>query len=180
MVDVKGLYEEYYDVTEINVTTDLTGYCTYVGDYDGTLVPTSVTVAQLNADPEPWESCFIAVLGLMIVTDNDLGYGEWEAELMDDLGQFIRFDDYWYDPVDVMAAYRGARDPWSLAPAEAVLLTERLPGTTNETHYSFFPGPARTDLKMSLRNNRLVILQENGHPANEWENTPKGYVIDLR
>jgi len=102
VVDVKGLYEEYYDVTEINVTTDLTGYCTYVGDYDGTLVPTSVTVAQLNADPEPWESCFIAVLGLMIVTDNDLGYGEWEAELMDDLGQFIRFDDYWYDPVDVM------------------------------------------------------------------------------
>jgi len=85
-----------------------------------------------------------------------------------------------YDPVDVMAAYRGERDPWSLAPAEAVLLTERLPGTTNETHYSFFTGPARTDLKMSLRNNRLVILQENGHPANEWENTPKGYVIDLR
>ncbi len=84
-----------------------------------------------------------------------------------------------YDPEDVMAAYRGERDPWSLAPAEAVLLTERLPGSTNETHYSFFTGKARTDLKMSLRDKRLVILQEDGHPANEWENTPKGYVINL-
>ncbi|MBC8425577.1 hypothetical protein H8E07_15795 [bacterium] len=102
VVDVKGLYEEYYDFTEINVTTDATGYCTYMGDFGGTLVPTSVTVAQLNADPEAFEGCFIAVLGLMIVTDNDLGYGEWEAEVMDDPGQFIYFDDYWYDPVDVM------------------------------------------------------------------------------
>ncbi len=84
-----------------------------------------------------------------------------------------------YDPADVMQVYRGERDPWSVAPVEAVLLTERLPGATNETYYSFFTGPARTDLKMSLRSKRLVILQEDGHPANEWENTPKGYVINL-
>jgi hypothetical protein len=84
-----------------------------------------------------------------------------------------------YDPEDVMAAYRGERDPWSLAPAEAVLLTERLPGSTTETHYSFFTGPARTDLTMSLRDRRLVVLQEDGHPADEDENTPKGYVFNL-
>jgi len=84
-----------------------------------------------------------------------------------------------YDPDDVMAVYRGERDPWSLAPAEAVLLTERLPGATNETHYSFITGIARTDLKVSRMNRRLVILQEDEHPANEWERTPKGYVILL-
>jgi len=84
-----------------------------------------------------------------------------------------------YDPDDVMEVYRGLRDPWSLAPAEAVLLTERLPGVDHETYYSFFTGLARADLKMSFRDNRLIILQENEHPADEWENTPKGYVIDV-
>lgn len=84
-----------------------------------------------------------------------------------------------YDPDEVMEVYRDERDPWSLVPVEAVLLTERLPGAATETYYSFFTGKARTDLKMSLRNNRLIILQEDGYPANEWENTPKGYVINV-
>ena len=63
--------------------------------------------------------------------------------------------------------------------AEAVLLSERLPGAAGETYYSVFTGPAKTDLKTSVRDNRLVILQQDGYPANEWENTPKGYVVDL-
>jgi hypothetical protein len=84
-----------------------------------------------------------------------------------------------YDPDEVMEVYRGERDPWSLEPAEAVLLIERLPGVDYETYYSFLTGPARSDLKMSLRDGRLIILQEDGYPANEWENTPKGYVIDV-
>ena len=84
-----------------------------------------------------------------------------------------------YDPEDVLEVYRGERDPWSLAPAEAILLTERLPGAAEEHHYSFFSGRARGEFKISFRGNRLIILQENGHPANEWENTPKGYVITV-
>jgi len=84
-----------------------------------------------------------------------------------------------YDPADLMAVYRSERDPWSLAPAEAVLLTERLPGSATENYYSFFTGKARTELKMSLLDKRLIILQEDGYPANEDENTPKGYVISL-
>jgi len=84
-----------------------------------------------------------------------------------------------YNPADAMEVYRGERDPWSLTPTEAVLLSERLPGTTNETYYSFFTGEARTDLKMTRLDNRLIVLQENGYPANEWESTPKGYVINL-
>lgn len=84
-----------------------------------------------------------------------------------------------YDPSDVLEVYRGERDPWSLAPAEVVLLTERLPGAADETYYSFFTNRARTHLQMSVLNNRLIILQEDAYPADEWENTPKGYVIDL-
>lgn len=84
-----------------------------------------------------------------------------------------------YDPDDLMAVYNGQRDPWSLEPAEVVLLTERLPGIAEEKHYSFFTGPARTNLKMSLRENRLIFLQEGIHPASEWERTPKGYVVSL-
>lgn len=83
-----------------------------------------------------------------------------------------------YDPEAVMEVYRGERDPWNLSPYEAVLLTERLPGEDDETHYSFLTGPARTELTMSLRDGRLIILQENGYPANEFENTPMGYVIE--
>ena len=54
-----------------------------------------------------------------------------------------------------------------------MLLSERLPGATGERCYSFFTGPARTNLKISFRSNRLVILQEEGYAANEWE-TPRG------
>ncbi|MBU1910633.1 MAG: hypothetical protein KJ726_11345 [Verrucomicrobia bacterium] len=84
-----------------------------------------------------------------------------------------------YDPDEVMEVFRGERDPWSLVPAEAVLLTERLPGSATETHYSFFTGWAVADLKASVRGNRLIVLQENEYPANEWEYTPKGYVFNL-
>ena len=84
-----------------------------------------------------------------------------------------------YDPDEVMEVFRGERDPWSLAPAEAVLLTERLPGSGTETHYSVFTGTAAADLKASVRGNRLVILQPDEYPGNEWEKTPKGYVFNL-
>ena len=84
-----------------------------------------------------------------------------------------------YDPDDVMEVYRGERAPWNLAPAEAVLLTERLPGSATETYYSVFTGTAVADLKASVRGNRLVILQPDEHPINEWESTPKGYVFHL-
>lgn len=84
-----------------------------------------------------------------------------------------------YDPEDLMAVYRAERDPWSLAPVEVVLLSERLPGVDHETHYSFFTGAARTELNMSFRGNRLIILQAGGYVASEWENTPRGYVFEV-
>lgn len=84
-----------------------------------------------------------------------------------------------YDPADLLAVYRGEREPWSVAPVEVVLLSERLPGVDRQTHYSFLTGSARADLKLSFRDHRLIILQEGGYAASEWENTPLGYVIDV-
>ncbi|NLG35551.1 MAG: hypothetical protein GX548_09385, partial [Lentisphaerae bacterium] len=84
-----------------------------------------------------------------------------------------------YDPADLMEVFRGEREAWSLAPEEVVLLTERLPGAGAESHHSVFSGSARAGLKASVRGNRLIVLQENEHPASEWENTPKGYVFTL-
>ncbi len=84
-----------------------------------------------------------------------------------------------YDPDEVMEVYRGERSPWNLVPAEAVLLTERLPGSSVETHYSVFTGLPIAELKSSVRGNRLVVLQADSHYINEWESTPEGYVFDL-
>lgn len=84
-----------------------------------------------------------------------------------------------YEPAHLLEVLRGERAPWDLAPVEAVLLTERLPGSAAETHYSVFTGSARTELRASMAGNRLIVLQANEHPANEWESTPKGYVFDL-
>nr|MBC8425579.1 hypothetical protein [bacterium] len=102
LVDVKGLYEEYYDFTEVNVTTDVTGYLTYVGPHMGTLTAANVTVSMLNADPEPWESVFVQVTNGMVVTAVPNGYGEWMVESYEAPGQFMMMDDYWYDDTTVL------------------------------------------------------------------------------
>jgi len=102
LVDVKGVYTEYYDLTEIDVSADLTGYFTYVGAHDGALSPAYLTIATLNADPEPWECCFISVSGQMIVSTPPSQYGEWEVESLNTPGQFLSMDDYWFDPANVL------------------------------------------------------------------------------
>ncbi len=100
LVDVKGLYEEYYDLTEINVSTDPTGYCTFDSVHTGTLVGVAMTLTAFNADPEAWECGFIQITDGLMVTQL-LGYGEWEAESYDAPGEFLVFDDYWYDDTTV-------------------------------------------------------------------------------
>jgi len=101
LVDVKGLYEEYYDFSEINVSTDATGYLTVTGSHTGTLYPLPVTVAQLVADGEPYESCFIKVTDGMTVTEAPNSYGEWTVESYESPGSFLVMDDYWYDDTTV-------------------------------------------------------------------------------
>jgi hypothetical protein len=84
-----------------------------------------------------------------------------------------------YDPSDLRAVFHGERDPWSLTPAEQVVLTQRDPGSAAETHHSLLTGAANADLQVSLRDGRLVILQPGGYQASTYERTPKGYVLNL-
>jgi hypothetical protein len=97
LVDVKGLYKEYYDLSEIDVLADATGYANVVGQYGGALLPLEVDATTYAADPEPYEGCYIKITDGMMVTAL-LSYGEWEAESMDAPGNFVMFDDYYFDP----------------------------------------------------------------------------------
>ncbi len=98
LVDVKGIYQEYYDLTEVNVSADATGYANVVGQYAGALLPLEVTAADYAADPEPYEGCLIKIVDGLMVTVAPNTYGEWEAESMDTAGAMVMFDDYYYDP----------------------------------------------------------------------------------
>ncbi len=101
LVNVAGLYEEYYSFTEINVFTDPTGYVTVLGEHMGAIYPLPVTVADLAADAEPYEGCFIMVTDGMVVTTAPNSYGEWQVESYESPGQFLWMDDYWYDDTTV-------------------------------------------------------------------------------
>ena len=102
LVDVKGLYEEYYDFTEINVDSDLTGYLTVTGIHMGAIYPVDVTVAELNTNGEAYEGCFIRVTSGMMVTVAPDTYGEWTVESIESPGMFLVMDDYFYDDSTVM------------------------------------------------------------------------------
>jgi hypothetical protein len=83
-----------------------------------------------------------------------------------------------YHPDDLLAVYNGEADPWSLHPAEEVILTDRQPGSEEEVYNSFFTGTAKEELQVSLQNGRMIILQPDGH-RDEFEGMPKGYVLQL-
>ncbi|HPF34209.1 MAG TPA: hypothetical protein P5571_01400 [Candidatus Krumholzibacteria bacterium] len=98
LVDVKGLYEEYFDFTEINVSTDVTGYVTMTGVHNGAIYPLPVTVADIG---EAYEGCFIKVTDGMTVTTAPNSFGEWVVESYETPGTFLKLDDYWYDDTTV-------------------------------------------------------------------------------
>jgi hypothetical protein len=83
-----------------------------------------------------------------------------------------------YDPAELLLVSRGERDPWSLEPVEQTALIQRLPGSSTETHPSFLTGPANTPLQASLRGGRLLLIDPAGNMG-EFENMPKGYVLEL-
>ena len=101
LVDVADLYEEYYDFTEINVSTDPNGYVTLLGEHLGAIYPLPVTVSQLAANAEPYEGCFIMVTDGMVVVNAPNSYGEWRVESYEAPGQYLWMDDYWYDDTTV-------------------------------------------------------------------------------
>jgi hypothetical protein len=95
IVCICGEYKEYYDLSEIDiVSAGLYGSVVKTGTM-AVPMPSYVTAADLMADPEPWESCVITIVDGMEVTNEDLGFGEWEATALD--GTPIRFDDVFYE-----------------------------------------------------------------------------------
>jgi hypothetical protein len=104
VLSVCGLVTEYFDLTELDVPA--AGLYGYVLELDPFAAPVAmppyyVTAAQLAADSEPWESVKITITdGMEVPAGFDLGYGEWNVVALD--GTPLRFDDYWYDFLNVM------------------------------------------------------------------------------
>lgn len=97
-----GEIKEFFGLTELDVVAaGLYGYTLKTGSTTP-LDPYIVPAIQLAADGEPWESVQITVPDGMEVPDPfDLGFGEWEAIALD--GTPVRFDDIWYDFLNVAA-----------------------------------------------------------------------------
>ena len=101
VVNLVGVYVEYYDLSEINVGGSDDGDYLVVGN-GATPDPLSLTAAELMVDPEIYESVPICITDGMMVQDVPSSYGEWYADVLDsDL--VIMFDDFWYDPETVAA-----------------------------------------------------------------------------
>ncbi len=108
IVDVTGVYKEYYGLTELSsATATVTG--------SGPVpAPTYMSAASLVADPEPWESCAVQIFnGLGVVETSDvLGHGYWTCQAFD--GSVVNFDDYFYDDTTVLKGqcYNNATGIW--------------------------------------------------------------------
>lgn len=83
-----------------------------------------------------------------------------------------------YDPADLLAVFRGEREPWSLEPVEKTVLVSRHHGTSTETARSFVSGSAIARVQVSYRDGRLIILVPEANTIG-LERTPRGYVVEL-
>ncbi len=81
-IDVSGTVSEFYDMTELTVTS---ADNVEVLDSGATVTPEQVTTADLIADYEPWESVLIETSGT--VTAGVDNYGQWAVDgvLVDDM-----------------------------------------------------------------------------------------------
>ncbi len=85
-------YQEYYGLSELNMTT-YSGTWTVVGSAP---VPALVmTLADVQADDEAWESHVITLTDGFMVTEL-LNYGQWNATSADS-GLVLMNDDYFFD-----------------------------------------------------------------------------------
>jgi len=118
VVDIYGVYEEYYDLTEINVGNhtgdDPPSYCNVVGYVTELPAPVVVDAATLVADGEPYEGNIVTISDGLEITEI-LDYGEWKAVSHEDGVSLIYFDDFWYDAttVEVGQCYDHATGYWT-------------------------------------------------------------------
>ncbi|USS40359.1 hypothetical protein NF865_08565 [Thermococcus aggregans] len=88
-VEVKGYVKEFYGLTELSVDKDYGNYVSVIGTAP---LPDPVTLPTGNVSQEQWEGVLVKVENI-IVTDENLGYGEWEV---DDGSGPLRVDDLIY------------------------------------------------------------------------------------
>lgn len=87
-VAVNGAYEEFFDLTEINVFSSPSGFITPIAP-GAAPTPAVVSLLELNTAPEPWEGVLVEIQN--VTTSNpDAGFGEWEVT---DGGNFQLIDD---------------------------------------------------------------------------------------
>lgn len=90
IVNVEGIYEEYYGLTEINA-----GDGSYQITGNGPVpMPFSLTGAEFAADPEAYEGVAICITDGFIVTEIR-SYGEWVANAIESDVDVV-FDDFWF------------------------------------------------------------------------------------
>ncbi len=99
IVTINAMYIEYYDLSELNVTTAPAGYVTITGSMVAPVIP--LTAAELMVDPEAYENAVIQITDGMAVCQAADGYGVW---MVSTLGSCIdiQMDDYWYDAATVV------------------------------------------------------------------------------
>ena len=90
---VNGEYKEYYDLSEIDMTT-FAGTVTILSS--GPVPCLAMSLANMLADPEAWESHVVTLTDGFTITAM-LSYGQWEAEAYG-TGLTLIHDDYFYDP----------------------------------------------------------------------------------
>jgi len=119
IVNIGGYYEEYYDLSEINVgahaAADPASYFDVVGTCDELPAPIVVTATEILADSELYESCNVLISDGFIITEAPTSYGEWFAMSHEDPAAIVMFDDYWFDVsgVEVGQCYNNATGMWT-------------------------------------------------------------------
>ena len=89
VVDVQGKVNEYFDLTEVDLTASSIPSVTLTGTAD-IPSPMVLSLETLLADPEPWESVLIRLDDVTVSSDLD-EYGQWE--ITDEAGTLL-IDDF--------------------------------------------------------------------------------------
>ena len=107
IVTVYAPYEEYYELTELNVgynlAADPPATFTKVGVCTEMPAPIYITAADIMAAPEHYESCMVWLIDGFHVTEF-FTYGEWAAVSHYPTATEIRFDDFWFDETTLALA----------------------------------------------------------------------------
>jgi hypothetical protein len=100
VVNVIGVYEEYFGLTEINVPAAAENGLIEVVGQQAVPAPVSLTMAELLIDPEIYESVPVCLTDGMSVLEAPNDFGEWLVGSLESADELL-FNDYFYDDTTV-------------------------------------------------------------------------------